>query len=172
MTSYIACFAAPSLLAVAVLLATTGTAATEQKPNNAEGKDIAFTTADLGDQALFVTLQSTSVKVRKISITGKLGGKGHLGLIWNPAAISVFGDAAYAFDAIPKAWPVELKPLAIPDPQNRKRKLYEITGAPIQPVSLRLVVPTEPNDAPRLLVVDGKKGDTVLRVITLENITK
>ena len=42
----------------------------------------------------------------------------------------------------------------------------------IKGVSLRLVVPTQPTDSPRLLVVGGKKGDAVQRVITLENQTK
>ena len=49
---------------------------------------------------------------------------------------------------------------------------YEITGAPIKGASLRLVVPTQIGDAPRLLVMDAMQADRILRVITLENIPK
>jgi hypothetical protein len=142
----------------------------DKKPNPLDGKEITYATVDLGDHPVVMTVNGGTLKVRNLSIRGKLGGKGHLGLITTAGGYSDFGDFSYAFDMIPKAWDVQLKLLPVADPAKRKRQLYEITGAPIQDVSLRLVVPTQAGDSPRLVVLDRFKNQATLRVITLETV--
>ncbi len=154
------------------MLTVAATAADEKKPDPAETKEIAYVSVNLADQPLVLALESGERKTSHVSIYGTLGGKGYLGLDGNSGVFSVFGDAVYLADGVYRAWQVQLKPLAIQDPQNRKRRIFEITGAPIKGVSLRLVVPAQPSDSPRLLIVSGKNGDTIQRAITLENQSK
>lgn len=143
----------------------------DKKPIAPKEKDVAYTAIYLGDHPLVLPLEGNERRARHVRLTGTLGGKGYLTADWNPGAFSTFGDGIPLSNVLVAPWEVELKPLAIQDPEKRNRLIYEISGTPVTGVSLRLVVPTQPGDSPRLLVVGGKDGNTIQRVITLENIT-
>jgi len=139
--------------------------------NDSEPKKIAYTSLCFGDSPLVLTTGQGERKIGAVQITGTLGGRGRLSLGTTAGKFeSAFGGGSLDFTADLYDLEVELKELPVQDPAARKRKLYEIAGSPIKDVSLRLVVPTRPGDAPRFLVVGGKDGQTVLRAITLETL--
>lgn len=139
--------------------------------SSALADDIHYQTTYLqdGQEAEFVILGETSRKARRISISGKLGGKGILLIDGNACSTNGFGDRNVCTHAYYPPLEVELKPLPEKDPLGLGRALYSVdTSGQIRNYTIRLVVPTKGNGSPRLLLNSHIAPDIVLRALTLE----
>ena len=70
------------------------------------------------------------VRMARISVSGTPGGAGHLTLDPNLLTLDDFGDVAMTTLMGFQPFPVTLKPLAVPDPSGRGRRLFEVVPEP------------------------------------------
>ena len=102
---------------------------------------------------------------QRLSITGVLGDQGKIVLDPNRVILSEFGDELGTTLVGPKTIFIHLGPVNPRNPDPRGRRLYDLVAGGL-PARLRLVVPKDPQDSPRLLELDEQ--NRTKRVIPLE----